>query len=190
VRAELLKSAGDVSGAIDLVESQIPGYNPRHVTGLQVALADLYESAGQHDRARELYSEALASAHPDYAADAGVALGRLLEAEGRPRAEESYEHAMLFRTDAAFVGGLRLAQLCLDRDDFDAARRPLRFAATSDDPGVAQLGTVLLAQLLMADGNAWGARILLERVVAGPDPRTADVGSLLLAELDPPPDAD
>jgi tetratricopeptide (TPR) repeat protein len=169
------------------VESQIPGYNPRHVAGLQVALADLYESAGQHDRARELYAEVLTSAHPDYAADAGIALGHLLEAEGRPGAEESYERAMLFRTDAAFVGALRLAQLCLDRDDFDAARRPLRFAATSDDPRIAQLGTALLAQLLMADGNTWGARILLERVVAGPDPRTAELGSSLLAEFDLPP---
>jgi predicted negative regulator of RcsB-dependent stress response len=93
---------------------------------------------------------------------------------------------MIFRTDAAFRAALRLAELRLDRGDFDAARGPLRFAATSDDPHVAQLASCLLARLLMLDRNAWGARILLERVVTGPDPGTAERGSELLAELDMP----
>jgi len=150
--------------AIADLESRLQAAEDRHRPRILTQLAMRYEAVGRDQDARAAHEEVLASRDPDVSAYAALWLGSEREAAGSSaEAEAFFEQAMLFRTEEAFQAAYALAGLRLERGSLDAARRPLRFAATSANPDLATSALMTLSALAEQRGEYWGARTLRER---------------------------
>ncbi len=150
--------------AIADLESKLQAAEDRHRPRILAQLATRYEAVGRDHDADGAYQEVLVSRDPDFAARAALWLGAAREAAGSAtEAEAFFEQATLFRTEEAFQAAYALARLRLRRGSLDAARRSLRFAATSADLDLARSATMSLSAIAEEGGNDWGARTLRER---------------------------
>jgi len=150
--------------AIANLESRLQAAKDRHRPPILAQLALRYEAVGRDHDAHAAHEEVLASRNPDVSAYAALWLGTEREAADSPaEAEAFFEQAMLFRTEEAFQAAYALAGLRSKRGSIEAARRPLRFAATSANPDLACSATMALSALAEQRGNDWGARTLRER---------------------------
>lgn len=159
-----MRSSGRIDDAIALLTDEFAHATPISAPSIARMIGHLHRENSSPDKAMSWYRKALASKDPDVAGDAAYALGKLLEETGDTAdAEAAYAEAMRFRGDGPGLAALALADILMSRDQQDAARAALRFAATSDFWLIATPALYQLGLTLKETGNEWGADLLLER---------------------------
>src|ERR1700676_4116134 len=161
---EEMLSSGRTADAIALLTDEFAGASRTRAARIAIALGHLHQEMSSSGEAMSWYRKAIASKDPEVAGEAAFALGSLLEEAGAAEdAESAYAEAMRFRGDGPAAAGLALANSLMSRDQEDAVRAALRFAATSSSWAISTTALYQLGIILKESGNAWGAELLLER---------------------------